>query len=105
MELCQGRGSWGLGTGAAPQGAGHGTGCPGLWAWPPVLEFRECLDSALRHRVWILGGPVWNLELDLMVLTGPFQLRIFCDSNSIASDITDEPPVKAHGIPWLTPIH
>ena len=51
MELCQGRGSWGLGTGAAPQGAGHGTGCPGLWAWPPVLEFRECLDSTLRRRI------------------------------------------------------
>ena len=27
MELCQGRGSWGLGTGAAPEGGGHGTGC------------------------------------------------------------------------------
>ena len=34
MELCQGRGSWGLGTGAAPQGGGHGTGCPGQWAQP-----------------------------------------------------------------------
>ncbi len=29
MELCQGRGSWGLGTGSAPEGGGHGTGCPG----------------------------------------------------------------------------
>ena len=34
MELCQGRGSWGLGTGAAPDNGGHGTGCPGQWAQP-----------------------------------------------------------------------
>jgi len=47
MELCQGRGSWGLGTGGAPEGGGHGT---------ELLEFKECLDSALRHRGWILGG-------------------------------------------------
>ena len=29
MELCQGRGRWGLGTGSAPEGGGHGTG-----QWP-----------------------------------------------------------------------
>jgi len=29
MELCQGRGRWELGTGAAPEGGGHGTDCPG----------------------------------------------------------------------------
>ena len=44
------RGSWGLGTGSAPEGGGHGTGCPGLWARPRGLEFKQCLDSALRHR-------------------------------------------------------
>jgi len=66
-ELRQEGGSWGLGTGAAPQGGGHGTGCPGLWARPPVPEFKECLDSALRHRVWILGGPVWSQELNWMI--------------------------------------
>ena len=32
VELCQGRGSWGLGKGSAPEGSGHGTGCPGQWA-------------------------------------------------------------------------
>ena len=58
MELCHGRGSWGLGTGAAPQGGGHGTGCPGLWAWPRVMEFKARLDSALRHRVQFLIGPL-----------------------------------------------
>jgi len=51
MELCQGRGSGGLGTGAAPEGGGHGTGCPGLRVQPRVLEFKEHLDNALKHRV------------------------------------------------------
>ena len=34
MELCQGRGSWGSGKGAAPGGGGHGMGCTGQWAQP-----------------------------------------------------------------------
>ena len=54
MELCQGRGSWGLGTGAAAQGGGHATGCPGLWARPRVPEFKERLDSTLRFGFWVL---------------------------------------------------
>ena len=41
-------------------------------------EFKECLDSALRCGVWVLGGAVWSLELDSVVLVGPFQLGIFC---------------------------
>ena len=76
MELCQGRGSWGLGTGPAPEGSGHGMGCPGQWARPQVPEFKEHLDNALRHRVWILGGPLQSQELGLMILVGPCQLRI-----------------------------
>jgi len=48
MGLCQGRGSLGLGKGSAPEGK---TGCPGLWTWPRVLEFKEHLDSTLRHKV------------------------------------------------------
>lgn len=63
MELCQGRGSWGLGTGAAPQGGGHG---------PRLPEFKECLDTALRHRVWILGGPVLSQGLDSAIPVGRF---------------------------------
>lgn len=27
-------------------------------------EFKRCLDSALRPRVWILGGPGWSWEVD-----------------------------------------
>ena len=29
MELCQGRERWGSGKGFAPEGGGHGMGCPG----------------------------------------------------------------------------
>ena len=80
MGLCQGRGSWALGTGSAPEGGGHGTGCPGLWAWPQMPEVKEHVDSALKHTVCILGGPVWRQELGSVSLVGIFQLRIFHDS-------------------------
>lgn len=40
---------------------------PGCWS------SNKCLDSALRHRVWILGGPVWIQELVSVILGGPFQ--------------------------------
>ena len=33
----------------AAQGSGHS---------PELPEFRKCSDTALRHRVWVLGGPV-----------------------------------------------
>jgi len=60
MELCQGRGSWGLGTGSAPEGSRYGTGYPGqglrsVWT---VFSF------------WILGGPVWSQKSYSVVLCG-----------------------------------
>jgi len=51
MELCQGKGSWGLGMGSAPESdwaleqAAQGSGC----------TLQEFVDDTLRHRVWILG--------------------------------------------------
>ena len=78
--MCQGRVSLGIREGGshegfqileqAPQGSSHSTKLP---------EFKEHLDSALRHRVCILGGPVWSEELESMIPVGPFQLRIFYD--------------------------
>ena len=65
----QGKGT--VGMERAAEGSGHG---------PEIREFKERLDTTLRHRVWILGGPVWSQELDSMTLTGPFQLEIFSDS-------------------------
>ena len=55
MELCQGRSRkrffprewWGMEQ--APKGSGHGL---------KTLMFKEHLDIAFRHEVWILGGPV-----------------------------------------------
>lgn len=61
----KGRVSWELGQGSAPEGRGHGTGCPGQWAWLRVPEFEERLDFALRHKIWILGGAMWSQGLDL----------------------------------------
>ena len=54
---CQGRGSWGLGTGAAPEGGGHGTGCTGLWARPPVPEFKRPSYSGFERRGALRAAP------------------------------------------------
>lgn len=77
----QGNGRWVLGGGSspegdctlsqAPQGSGYST---------KLLEFKEWLDSTLRHRVWISGDSVWSLALDSMIFLGAFQLGIFHDS-------------------------
>lgn len=58
----------------------------GWWAWPQILEFRECFGTALRHRVWmVVSGPVQSWELDSVFLVDPFQLRIVSDSTKIKS--------------------
>jgi len=44
----------GLGKGSAPEGGGHRTAPQGSGHGPELLEFKECLESALRCRVWIL---------------------------------------------------
>ena len=80
MELRQGRGEWGLGTGCAPEGGGHGTGCPVLWSQSQVPEFREHLDSALRHG-FNFGWSCVETGVGFTDPCGsPFQLRISCDS-------------------------
>ena len=71
MKLCQGRGSWGLGIGSAPEGCGHRI---------DLMEFKEHLDSALRRRIWIWGGVVLSRGLHAMIPVGPFQLKIVCNS-------------------------
>jgi len=62
-----GEGQLGVRERSSPEDGGHGTGFPGQWAWPQVPEFKECLDSVLRHKVWSLGGPVRSQELDSMI--------------------------------------
>jgi len=59
-----------LGKGSSPEGGRHGS---------KLTEFRECLDNALRHKVGILGGPVWDQRLESVDVMLPFHLRIFCD--------------------------
>lgn len=47
---------------------------------PKVLDFKKCLESALRNKVCVLDGPVWSQELYVMTVVCPFQLRRFYDS-------------------------
>ena len=60
-----------LGKGSAPEGGEHGLKLP---------ELEEHLDTALRHRVWILDGAVWSQRLNSMISVGLFQFGIFYDS-------------------------
>ena len=53
------------------QGSRHGT---------RLLDFKEHLDSALRHRVCSLGRFSVEPGLDSVILMRPFQLWIFYDS-------------------------
>ena len=54
-----------------PQGSGHGT---------KLNRVQEVSGQHSQMYGLILGGPVWSQELDLVILMGPFLLRIFCDS-------------------------
>jgi len=42
MQLCQGRARLGLGKGSSPESGVHS---------PKLLEFKDHLDNALRHRI------------------------------------------------------
>ena len=42
-----------------------------------LLVFKKCLDNALTYKVELW---VWSQEVDLMILVGPFQVTIYCDS-------------------------
>ena len=75
MELCQGRGSWRLGTGSAPQGGGQGTGCPGLWVRPQASGVQEVFRQGLNFGWSCVEPGVGLYDRHL----GLFQLRIFYD--------------------------
>jgi len=48
MELCQGRGSWGLGKGFTSEGSRHWNRLPRVIGLAPRLsEFKKCLDNNL----------------------------------------------------------
>lgn len=69
MELCQKRGRWGIGTGSAPEGGGHG---PSARA-PEV--FGHCFET--QSLVWV------ELRVGLVrlvILVSFFQLRIFYEN-------------------------
>jgi len=68
MELCQGRGSWGSGKGLHQRAVGVERDAQGCGHGPSAgVEG----DSALRHRVWILGDAVWSRRLNVVILMGP----------------------------------
>ena len=54
-----------------------------LWGCWYLPHFPQSLDGSI---VWFLGGPMWSLEEDMVVLIGPFQHGVFCDSVIILCD-------------------
>jgi len=61
MERCgavSGEGRGGSGKESAPEGGRHGTAAQG-GGHGPVSVLKECWDTALIYRPWVLGGPVW----------------------------------------------
>jgi len=79
MELCQGRGCWGLGTDSAPEGGGHGTGCPGQQAqpWAAIVQgafvhLSQTLSLDIEWSCVETGVRTWSFM-------GLFQVRIFYD--------------------------
>jgi len=76
MERCgavSGEGRGGSGKESAPEGGRHGTAAQG-GGHGPVSVLKECWDTALIYRPWVLGGPVWGWGLDTAILMGPLQL-------------------------------
>lgn len=47
---------------------------------PRLLLFKRCLNNALRHMVWFLGGPVWIQKFGSVIFMGLFQAGVFFDS-------------------------
>ena len=74
------RSGWVLGKGSSPESDGQPWAAQGCGHRPKLMDFKEHLGNALRYRVWILGRLVWSQGLDLMILVGLCQLRIFCNS-------------------------
>jgi len=78
VELCQGKGSWVSGAGAAPEGTRalnrlSGAVVTALSSW----SSRGVLDSAHGHSGGVLSSPVCSQELDSVILwISDFQLRI-----------------------------
>jgi len=61
MELCQGTGSWGSGTGSAPEGGGHGTGLPNAVVMAPSCWSLRRMLSYIGSDFWVTRGQIQSL--------------------------------------------
>jgi len=57
-----------------------GTGFPGKWSQHQAYQTSRSVWMALLGLWFNLGSQVRSRELDLMILTSPFQLEIIYDS-------------------------
>ena len=59
---------------------GSGTGSAVQWSWPQAVGAQGAFGQHFRHRMWMLVGPLWSQELDLVILVCAFQFWIFYGS-------------------------
>ena len=83
MELCQGRGSWGLGKHSSSEGGLCRAGCPGLWSQHQGAGVQGAFETTLSHKgfecwmvlcrtdswTWFLSIPS-NLEYSIILRLG-----------------------------------
>ena len=69
MELCQESGG-SLGKESAAEGSGHGTGCPGQWAWLRAARVQEAFGHCSQTYSLIFGWSCVEPEVEFG----------FCDS-------------------------
>ena len=62
--------------------SGPGAGSPGQWSHPKTAGVQGAFGQCSQTQDLILGCYLWSQDLNLMILVGPFQLVIFCDSVS-----------------------
>ena len=80
MELCEGRGGWGLGTGCAPEGSGHGTGCTGQWAPPRAVVMQEAFGQQSQIQGLDSGWCCAEPAVGLCDPCGSLPAQVFCSS-------------------------
>lgn len=62
IELHQRRVRWALRKDSSPEGVDMEQASWGSRYGPELKQFKEHLDKALRHWIWMLAGAVWSQE-------------------------------------------
>ena len=82
MELCQGKGRVGARERFFTRGQRAWNRLPRAVGTPQAARVQTAFGHLSQTQDLNMGGPAQSHEVDLMILVGPFQLRIFCDQEN-----------------------